>query len=62
MSKRLRHQPITKRPRVVVNGNAFKLEWIGHYSGEPVAVGYATLGEAIDYGRILAHLYNRDAA
>lgn len=62
MSKRLRHQEVTKRPRVIVNGSSYKLEWLGHYSGQPVAVGYATLEEAITYGHTLAHLYNRDAA
>ncbi|UXM90906.1 hypothetical protein [Paenarthrobacter sp. JL.01a] len=62
MSKRLRHQEVTKRPRVIVNGGSYKLEWLGHHSGQAVAVGYSTLGEAIDYGRVLAHLYNRDAA
>lgn len=62
MKNRLRNQEVTKRPRVVVNGHAFKLEWLGNYSGQPVATGFETLGEAIDYGNVLAHLYNKDAA
>lgn len=62
MKNRLRNQEVTKRPRVVVNGDSFKLEWLGHYSGEPCAIGYRTLVEAINYGNVLAHLYNKDAA
>jgi len=62
MSNRLRNQEVTARPRVIVNGGAFKLEWLGHYSGQPVAAGYLTLSDAIDYGNVLAHLYNKDAA
>lgn len=62
MSKRLRNQEVTKRPRVIVNGGSYKLEWLGHYSKQTVAVVYPDLGDAIDYGRVLAHLYNRGAA
>jgi len=62
MSKRLRHQEVTKRPRVIVDGSSYKLEWLGQYSGAPCAVGYESLADAINYGNVLSHLYNRDAA
>ena len=62
MSTRLRNQEVTARPRITTDGGTFKLEWLGHHSGQAVAVGYANLVEAIEYGHVLAHLYNRDAA
>ena len=62
MSRRLRDQEVTKRPRVVLNGGLYELEWLGHHSGQAVSVKYPSLGDAIDYGRVLAHLYNGDAA
>jgi len=61
MNNRLRNQQVTKRPRIVVHDGSYKLEWLGHHSGEPCAVGYKSLADAINYGNVLSHLYNRDA-
>lgn len=52
--QRLRHQPVTVKPRIVVNDRTFKVEYFGRIVQEHVAAGYPTFEQAIEYANKVA--------
>lgn len=58
--QRLRNQPVTVKPRIIVNGNAFKVERWGAHVKEHVASGFPTFEKAIEHANRVAPLYYRE--
>ena len=47
MSNRLRNTELTTKPRVIVDGGEYKVQWLGNYSGQACEYAYPNLGDAI---------------
>ncbi len=52
--QRLRHQPVTVKPRIVANAGTFKVEYFGRIVQEHVAAGYPTFEQAVEYANKVA--------
>lgn len=59
MSQRLRNQPVTVKPRIIVNGGSFKVEWWGKVTDQHCAIRAASFGLAVQLATSMAH-GNRD--
>lgn len=57
MNTRLRNQVVTVKPRIVVNGDSFKVEYYGHITKQHVSVGYPTLEKALGFANAVASFY-----
>ena len=57
MQQRLRNQPVTVKPRVTVNGGAFKVDYFGPHVKEHCGTGHPTFQAAIEAANRVARRY-----
>jgi hypothetical protein len=57
MSTRLRNQEVTNKPRVIIHGDSFKVEWFGRNIQEHCAIGMPTFESAIKFANKVARNY-----
>lgn len=56
-SKRLRDQEVTVKPRIVVHGAGFDVEYLGKTTGRKCVMPCQTLTEAVEYAYVVARRY-----
>lgn len=54
MSNRLRNQEVTAKPRIVVNGASFKVEWFGSHVKQHCSAGFQTFESAVQFANTMA--------
>lgn len=54
MKTRIRTQQVTVKPRVIVNGDSFKVEYFGPITKGDCGTSYPTLEAAIEYANSVA--------
>lgn len=54
MKTRIRTQQVTVKPRVIVNGDSFKVEYFGPITKGHCGTNYPTLKSAIEYANSVA--------
>uniref|UniRef100_UPI003F494B10 hypothetical protein n=1 Tax=Arthrobacter silvisoli TaxID=2291022 RepID=UPI003F494B10 len=54
MNTRLRNQEVTVKPRIVVNGDSFKVEYFGRITKQQISVGHPTHESALAHANMLA--------
>lgn len=54
MSKRLRFEDISVKPRIYIDGGAFRVEYFGPITKGHCGTGFKTFGQAIEHGNQVA--------
>lgn len=54
MSRRLRFEDITVKPRIYIDGDSFRVEYFGPITGGHCGTGFKTLAQAIEHGNQVA--------
>lgn len=57
MSKRLRYQEVTVKPRILVRPGGFDVEHLGKATGNKCVMPCQTLDEAVGYAYVVASRY-----
>ena len=55
MSKRLRFEEISVKPRIYIDGDAFRVEYFGPITKGHCGQGFRTFEAAIEHGNKVAH-------